>query len=77
MKIEVFAVLKDYFKKEFEIADQLDTIADLKQYLVAINPSSVEVLSRCRFAVADDFVVDNYKITGNDNIMIIPPSSGG
>ncbi|WP_069659138.1 MoaD/ThiS family protein [Arcticibacter eurypsychrophilus] len=77
MKIEVFAVLKDYFKKEFEIADKLDTIADLKQYLITLNPSSVEVLSRCRFAVADDFVVDNYKITGDDNIMIIPPSSGG
>ncbi|EOR95962.1 hypothetical protein ADIARSV_0852 [Arcticibacter svalbardensis MN12-7] len=77
MKIEVFAILKDYFKKEFEIADQLDTIADLKQHLIAINPSSVEVLSRCRFAVEDDFVVDSYKITRNDNIMIIPPSSGG
>ena len=77
MKIEVFAILKDYFEKEFEIADQLDTIADLRQHLITINPSSVEVLSRCRFAVADYFVVDNYKVTGNDNIMIIPPSSGG
>lgn len=77
MKIEVFAVLKDYFKKEFEIADQLNTIADLKQHLITLNPSSAEVLSRCRFAVADDFVIDNYKITRNDHIMIIPPGSGG
>lgn len=77
MTIQVFAVLKDYFDKEFEIASGVTTIAALKQQLAAQNPEAVNVLELCRFAVQDKFVEQNYPITINDTICIVPPSSGG
>lgn len=77
MTIQVFAVLKDYFDKEFEIAGDLKNIAALKQKLAVQNPQAANVLDLCRFAVHDEFVDPDYPITTNDTICIIPPSSGG
>lgn len=77
MKIEVFAILKEYFDKEFEIKDPLKTIEELRAHLVFLNPASSNVLKICRFAVHDEFVADHYQLTGSDNVVVIPPSSGG
>jgi len=77
MKIEVFAILKEYFDKEFEIKDQLKTVEELRAHLEFLNPASSDVLKICRFAVHDEFVADHYPLTGSDNVVVIPPSSGG
>jgi molybdopterin synthase sulfur carrier subunit len=77
MTIQVFAVLKDYFDKEFEIADSVKNISALKQQLAMQNPQAANVLELCRFAVHDEFVDPDYPINTNDTICIIPPSSGG
>ncbi|ATP55921.1 molybdopterin synthase sulfur carrier subunit [Pedobacter ginsengisoli] len=77
MRIEVFAILKEYFSKEFEINERLKTIEELRAHLTIINPASSKILKICRFAVHDEFVADHYELTGTDNIVIIPPSSGG
>ncbi len=77
IQIQVFAVLKDYFKSDFEL-----TISDLsiKSLLVELereNPTSSKILHSCRFAVNENFVSNDYKLTENDKVAIIPPSSGG
>jgi molybdopterin synthase sulfur carrier subunit len=77
MKIQVFAVLKDYFDKEFELSDDITDIASLQSHLVRLNPSAQGILQLCRFAVHDEFVDNDLKITKNDTICIFPPSSGG
>ena len=77
MTIEVFAVLKDYFDKEFQLQSSAKNIAELKQQLAAQNPEAANVLELCRFAVRDEFVDQNYPLTTHDTISIIPPSSGG
>ncbi len=77
MTIQVFAVLKDFFAKEFQLSGTINTISDLKQQLVNQNPQAANVLELCRFAVHDEFVEPNYPINSNDTICIIPPSSGG
>lgn len=77
MTIEVFAVLKDYFDKEFQLQSSAKNIAELKQQLAAQNPEAANVLELCRFAIHDEFVDQNYPITTHDTICIIPPSSGG
>ena len=77
MTIEVFAVLKDYFDKEFQLQSSAKNIAELKQQLTAEKPEAANVLELCRFAVRDEFVDQNYPITTHDTISIIPPSSGG
>lgn len=77
MRIQVFAILKDFFKKEFELKARINTISELRRHLGMVNPDAVAVLKRCRFAVQDEFVTDQYQLTGNEHIVVIPPSSGG
>lgn len=77
MRIQVFAVLKDFFKKEFELKAKVRTISELRVQLGQMNPAAVPVLKRCRFALEDEFVTDQYVLTGNEHVVVIPPSSGG
>jgi molybdopterin synthase sulfur carrier subunit len=77
MKIQVFAVLKDYFEKEFELSDNVNSIAALQQHLTQLNTEATGILKLCRFAVHNEFVDQNYILTNNDTICIFPPSSGG
>lgn len=77
MKIQVFAILKDYFDKEFQLTGNIQNAEALKQHLIRFNPAAAGLLERCRFAVNDEFVDLHFEITENDTISIIPPSSGG
>ena len=77
MKIEVFAILKDYFDKEFEITREVPDISSLKYHLTTINPGSADIIAMCRFASHDEFVEDDHLLSSSDSIAIIPPSSGG
>jgi molybdopterin synthase sulfur carrier subunit len=77
MKIKVYAVLKDYFEPEIDLALTSINISALKSELLAINPSAKEILNLSRFAVNDAFVNNDYQILPHDTISIIPPSSGG
>jgi molybdopterin synthase sulfur carrier subunit len=77
MKIEVFAVLKDYFEPEFEVETNAKNIDDLRQRLLALQPCAQNVLNISRFAVNDEFIDNNFQLKESDTICIIPPSSGG
>ncbi|MEP6711167.1 MAG: MoaD/ThiS family protein [Ferruginibacter sp.] len=77
MKVEVFAILNDYFEKEFEIQVGATTIEALKKELLKIKPAAIEVLSTCRFAVNNEFIDNSFVLKETDTICIIPPSSGG
>ena len=77
MTIQVYATLKDFYKKQFEITEQLETIDALRKKLLEINPSAKDILNICRFAVNDIFVENSFILNTHDNISIIPPGSGG
>jgi sulfur-carrier protein len=77
MKVQVYAVLKDYFKKEVELIEPVHSIAELSDALIKLNPGVKNIIPICRFAVNDNFVDNNFQLQPNDNIHIIPPSSGG
>ncbi|UEG50101.1 MoaD/ThiS family protein [Ferruginibacter lapsinanis] len=77
MKVTVYAVLKDYFDKEFAITEPVGSIAELNEILLQRNAEAKNILPICRFAVNDTFVDNNFELQPNDNIDIIPPSSGG
>ena len=77
MKIEVFAVLKDHFDREFEVTEEVPDVASLRKHLSDINPASSNILGICRFAINDEFVEDNHRLSAADKVIIIPPSSGG
>lgn len=77
MKIEVYAILKEHFEKEFTLEQPLDSINDLRGFLINKNPEATGVLNISRFAVDNEFVDNNYRLKENDHISIMPPSSGG
>ena len=77
MKIQVFASLKDFFEKEFELKEGISDVASLQSHLQTVAPSAANILARCRYAVQEEFVDKNYLLHENDTVFIIPPSSGG
>lgn len=77
MTIQVYATLKDFYKKQFEIPEHIGTIAGLREKLLELNPRATDILSICRFAVNDTFVENSYTLQPHDTISIIPPGSGG
>ncbi len=77
MKVQVYAVLKEYFHNEFEIDQSVNTIRELNAVLLDQNPVAEKLLHLCRFAVNDEFVDNNFQLNPDDVISIIPPSSGG
>ncbi len=77
MKIYTYASLKDYFEKEFNVDEQLATIQELNNFLAQRKPEAAAVLSCSRYAVRDSFVDNDFVLSKEDNIHIMPPSSGG
>lgn len=77
MKVQVYAVLKDHFAKEFEVQADMPDAAALKQYLIRQNPAAANILNICRFAVNDEFVDNDFQLNEHDTIAILPPASGG
>jgi sulfur-carrier protein len=77
MRIQVFAVLKDHFEKEFEVHTNVADADALRNLLIQLKPEAQNILNSCRFAVNDEFVEMNFKLKSNDTIVILPPSSGG
>jgi molybdopterin synthase sulfur carrier subunit len=77
MTIRVFAMVKEYFDKEFELSGNIGDTEALKNQLVKLNPAAAELLSICRFAVNDEFVDNLSQLSEHDTICILPPGSGG
>jgi molybdopterin synthase sulfur carrier subunit len=77
MKIHVYAALKDHFQPEFHLEGTAHNTDELKAHLQTLNPEAGELLKSCRFAVEEGFIDHEYKLTENDTVIIIPPSSGG
>jgi molybdopterin synthase sulfur carrier subunit len=77
MRVQVYAVLKDHFEKEFELNGSVHSVAELSDVLIQLNPAVKNIIPICRFAVNDNFVDNNFQLQSNDSIHIIPPSSGG
>lgn len=77
MRIQVYATLKDHYEKDFELKESIADIDTLKNRLKQMSPNAEHLLSRCRFAVSDEFVSGDHKLNPNDTVFVIPPSSGG
>ena len=77
MKIESFAIARDYFGRSFELEEHVNDIASLRELLAKRNPAAASLLKKTRFAVGDEFIDDSFQLKPADHVSIIPPSSGG
>jgi len=80
MKIKViaFGIAKDILQsKQIEIElNSGDTISSLRQILLQRHPEFAKLKS-LSFAVGVNYQDDGYHLNENDEVVIIPPVSGG
>jgi molybdopterin converting factor small subunit len=79
MKINLIAygIAKDILAtKQMEFQFAGETIADLKTNLLTRYPSFAKLRS-LNFAVGEEYQPDSYRLQEKDEVVIIPPVSGG
>ncbi len=84
--IELFGASRDFSDKnliEFDIKNNStirDVRKEMRDYLdlnFKGNKNFIKILNSSAFCSNDKIISDNYKITNNEKIAIIPPIGGG
>lgn len=78
IKLVAFGIAKDILngsQSSISVKDNAK-IADLKTDLIQQFPE-FEKLQSLRFAINEDYQEDDYTLSANDEVVIIPPVSGG
>ena len=86
IQIELFGVSREFSDQkylEFNIEND-STIKDVRKkiidYLIKYfdgNENFIKIVNSSAFCSKDNIISDNYKITNNEKIAIIPPIGGG
>lgn len=78
VKVIAFGIAKDILqnKEHFLSIERSSSIADLRKSLIHEFPA-FEGLSSLQFAVNEDYVQEDYIINEKDEVVLIPPVSGG
>jgi len=81
MKIKYFAWIKDITNSEEENINynKYNTLKKVKDYLINKYPNLKKYLEKeiLRFAVNQEYIVENIDLNSNDEIAVFPPVSGG
>lgn len=78
IKLVAYGIAKEILngsKAEIELENE-NSITNLKEQLVKQYPAFKELAS-LRFAVNEEYQDDSYELTGREEVIIIPPVSGG
>ena len=81
MKIKYFAWIKDITNLEEEEinSNRISNLDELKIFIIEKYPDLKKHMKKeiLRFAVNQEYVIKNTKLSNNDEIAIFPPVSGG
>ena len=81
MKIIYFAWIKDItnFPEEFLDSNEIKNLDSLKKHIVSKYPDLKKHLDQeiLRFAVNQEYIIENIDLKKNDEIAVFPPVSGG
>ena len=81
MKIKYFAWIKEITRNDEEElnSSEIDNLENLKSFLVAKYPDLIKYFNKevLRFAVNQEYVLENIKLNQEDEIALFPPVSGG
>jgi len=76
--VSCFAGLRKYFAATEQIKCTLPVICgEILEKMLAKNPESSVMLSKCRIAIGEQFVPQDFVLIENVVVFLIPPSSGG
>ena len=78
LKIVAYGIAKDIIKAREKMwqVDDVKNISDLKSKLISDFPDFLK-LSKLSFAVQEEYRDDDYALKDGDEVVIIPPVSGG
>lgn len=78
VNITAFGIAKDILngKNTILTLSETDTIAQVRYILIQRYPD-FQKLASLRFAVNTDYVGEDYIVQPNDEVVLIPPVSGG
>ena len=81
MKIIYFAWIKDItnFHQDILDSNEIKNLDDLKKYIISKYPDLKKHLDQeiLRFAVNQEYIIENIDLKKNDEIAVFPPVSGG
>lgn len=78
IKLVAYGIAKDILSagtKDYQVKP-MATIGELKEQLIG-EFSDFEKLRSLRFAVNEEYQPDDHQLSENDEVVIIPPVSGG
>ncbi|MCW7482837.1 MoaD/ThiS family protein [Leptospira kanakyensis] len=80
MKIQLlsFAALKEFFPSKQDLSlEGINTVSDLKSYLLGLKPDAEKLIKISRISVNQTISKDSDLITEGAIVALLPPSSGG
>ena len=81
MKIIYFAWIKEItnFSEEFLDPNEIKNLESLKKYIISKYPDLKKHLDQeiLRFAVNQEYIIENIDLKKGDEIAVFPPVSGG
>ena len=81
MKIIYFAWIKDItnFPEELLDSNEIKNLDSLKKYIISKYPDLKKHLDQeiLRFAVNQEYIIENIDLNKDDEIAVFPPVSGG
>lgn len=78
IKVVCFAGLRKYFGSEITVhVESGSTFSKVIDELILLKPEAKEVLTSCRIAVNEEFVLPHETVKSDNVLFLIPPSSGG
>ena len=81
MKIIYFAWIKDItnFPEELLDSNEIKNLDSLKKYIISKYPDLKKHLDKeiLRFAVNQEYIIENIDLKKDDEIAVFPPVSGG
>ena len=77
IRITAYGIARDILNgSSHEFSLEVKSVGDLKDRMISDYPAFGELRS-LRFAVNEDYCEDDYILSENDEVVIIPPVSGG
>ena len=77
VKITAFGIAKDIVGgKRIELETSENQLSEVREALTNTYPD-FEKLKSLKFAVNTEYVADDYELKENDEVVLIPPVSGG